>query len=118
MSESPINQATFDELVAGTGADFVVELIDTFLDDIPNMFNDLRQALVTQKAEVFQRAAHSLKSNSASFGAMDLAAQAKDLELIGKNGNLNEVGDRLTRLTTELERVQKALRAWQHAHRA
>ena len=114
MSDSPINQATLDELIIGTDADFVRDLIDTFLDDTPKMLGEMRQALTTHDAETFRRAAHSLKSNSASFGAMQLSAQAKELEMLGKTGNLAEVGDRLTVLAAEFDRVQVVLRNWQH----
>jgi HPt (histidine-containing phosphotransfer) domain-containing protein len=114
MSESPIHQATLDELIAGTDADFVKDLIDTFLEDTPKMLGEMRQALTTHDAEVFRRAAHSLKSNSASFGALHLSMQAKELEMLGKSGQLAEVGDRLTALITEFDRVQVVLRDWQH----
>jgi HPt (histidine-containing phosphotransfer) domain-containing protein len=114
MSESPINQATLDELIQSTDSDFVKDLIDTFLDDTPKMLSEMRQALTTDDAETFRRAAHSLKSNSASFGAMRLSVQAKELEMLGKVGNLAEVGDRLTVMAAEFERVQVVLRNWQH----
>jgi HPt (histidine-containing phosphotransfer) domain-containing protein len=114
MADSPINQATLDELIAGTDKGFVLELIDTFLDDAPKMLAELQDSLVSKNAEVFRRAAHSLKSNSASFGAMHLSTQAKELEMIGKAGNFDEVGGKLAALTTEFDRVQAALREWQH----
>ena len=114
MPDPVIDPTTFQNLIAGTDSAFVKELIDTFLDDAPTMLNDLRQSLAEKNAEVFRRAAHSLKSNGASFGALQLAAQAKDLELLGKTGDLAQVGDKLTVLTTEFDRVKVALRAWQH----
>jgi HPt (histidine-containing phosphotransfer) domain-containing protein len=114
MSDSPINQATLDELITGTDADFVRDLIDTFLDDTPKMLGEMNQALTTNDAEAFRRAAHSLKSNSASFGAMRLSVQSKEMEMLGKSGNLSGVGDRLTEMAAEFERVKVVLRDWQH----
>ncbi|HZY43885.1 MAG TPA: Hpt domain-containing protein [Anaerolineae bacterium] len=114
MADPVIDPTTFQSLIAGTDSAFVMELIDTFLDDAPTMLNDLRQSLAEKNAEVFRRAAHSLKSNSASFGALHLSTQAKELELLGKAGDLAQVGDKLTALTTEFDRVQVALRNWQH----
>lgn len=114
MTDSPINQATLDELIAGTDKSFVLELIDTFLDDAPKMLDDLRSSLAEKNAEAFRRAAHSLKSNSASFGAMQLSAQSKELEMIGKAGNFAEVGSKLTVIAAEFDRVKEALRNWQH----
>jgi len=113
MSDSPIQQATLDELIQSTDSDFVKDIIDTFLDDTPKMVAEMRQSLVTKDKEALQRAAHSLKSNSASFGAMLLSAQAKELEMMGKLGELNGVDDRITALSAEFERVKIVLREWQ-----
>lgn len=114
MAEPVIDQATLQGLISGTDVDFVRDLIDTFLDDAPRMLAELRESLASKNAEVFRRAAHSLKSNSASFGALHLSAQAKELEMLGKAGTLEGVGDKLTALTAEFDRVKDALRAWQH----
>ena len=80
---SPIDIATFDELRHTAGADFVVELVDTFLEEAPQMLAELRQTLAAEQADAFRRAAHSLKSNSHTFGATALGAQARELELGG-----------------------------------
>jgi len=78
-----IDPIAFAELQASAGADFVRELIDTFLEEAPPMLAELREALAGARAEPFRRAAHSLKSNASTFGASTLAALARDLELQG-----------------------------------
>ena len=83
MTQATIDQATFDELKATAGAAFVSELVDTFLAEAPAMLADLRHSLASGNADVFRRAAHSLKSNSQTFGAMALGALARELELKG-----------------------------------
>ena len=80
---SAIDPVAFAELQASAGADFVRELIDTFLEEAPPMLDELREALAGARAEPFRRAAHSLKSNASTFGAATLAAMARDLELQG-----------------------------------
>ena len=47
------------------------------------MLAEMRAALAAGAAERFRRAAHSLKSNAHTFGAMALGAQARALELGG-----------------------------------
>ena len=69
------------ELQDATGAEFVAELVDTFLQEAPAMLDDLRHALAARDADTFRRAAHSLKSNGNTFGALALGALARDLEL-------------------------------------
>jgi len=106
---SVIDQATFDELKQMSGDDFINELIDTFLEDAPNMIADIKSGLSTNNADIFRRAAHSLKSNAATFGASQLAALAKELEMIGKENKLNETGSRLKALEEAYESVRSGL---------
>jgi len=83
MNPAVIDPHTFDELQANAGADFVLELVDTFAEEAPRLLAQLRNALAAGAAESFRRAAHSLKSNSNTFGATRLAAMARTLELEG-----------------------------------
>ena len=83
MSENPIDPAVYAELKATTGPEFVVELVNTFLDEAPAMLAELRSARTAGDADRFRRAAHSLKSNANTFGALRLAALARELELKG-----------------------------------
>jgi HPt (histidine-containing phosphotransfer) domain-containing protein len=83
MNEKPIDLAVYTELQATSGVEFVVELVDTFLKEAPAMLAELRSARADSNAERFRRVAHSLKSNANTFGAVSLAAQARELELKG-----------------------------------
>jgi HPt (histidine-containing phosphotransfer) domain-containing protein len=83
MSEAAIDPTTFAELQAAAGEDFVKELVDTFLEEAPAMLDALRSAYAAGDADAFRRAAHSLKSNLNTFGALALAAKARELELNG-----------------------------------
>jgi HPt (histidine-containing phosphotransfer) domain-containing protein len=83
MSGPAIDDAVFGELQESAGADFVAELVDTFLEEAPRMLDELRSSAVAGRAEVFRRAAHSLKSNANTFGATTLGEMARDLELNG-----------------------------------
>ena len=108
-----VDGATFDELVASTGGDpaFIQELIDTYLTDAPDLFGQMRSSLTANDADTFRRAAHSLKSNSASLGALTLSAMAKDLEMMGKAGTLGGVAAKLAAADVEYARVKIALEA-------
>lgn len=106
---SLIDRRTFEELQATAGDDFVRELVDTFLVEAPQMLNDLRQAFAEGDANRFRRVAHSLKSNSNTFGATTLGALARDLELEGLDG-LRETGaERLAALEREYSQVARGL---------
>ena len=104
-----IDKSTFEELKQTTGSDFINELIDAFLEDAPNMIQNMQTALATGDAGSFRRNAHSLKSNAYTFGAMELGILAKELEAMGKENNLN-VGNRLEILNTSFAGVAEELK--------
>lgn len=83
MTQDAIDVAVFRELQDTAGADFVAELVDTFLEEAPAMLAELRGARADADAQRFRRAAHSLKSNSMTFGATMLGGLARALELKG-----------------------------------
>ena len=107
-----IDPAVFRSLQESAGAEFVAELVDTFLEEAPRMMAALAAALAARDAEAFRRAAHSLKSNSYTFGAAELGARAKALEL----GGLDSAGKAgLEELGQEFERAATALRGLRDA---
>jgi HPt (histidine-containing phosphotransfer) domain-containing protein len=83
MSTSRIDHGTFLELQVNAGAEFVSELVGTFAEEAPQIVAEMRSALAAGAQERFRRAAHSLKSNSNTFGASRLAEMARTLELGG-----------------------------------
>ncbi len=104
-----IDKTTFDELKQMSGDDFINELIDTFLEDAPKMIAEIKSALAANNADTFRRAAHSMKSNAATFGASQLSILAKELEMLGKENKLGETGDRLKSLDEAYESVRNEL---------
>jgi len=104
-----IDKATFDELKQMSGADFINELIEVFLDDAPNIIQNMENALATKDVESFRRNAHSMKSNASTFGATELAGLAKELEFMAKENNL-DIGNRLEVLKEAFDKMAEELR--------
>ena len=110
MTVAAIDRQVFDTLQANVGADFVVELIDTFAVEAPQLLTELRAAQASGAAEPFRRAAHALKSNGNAFGATRFAEAARALELGGP-----EVATRdIDALAQEFERALVELRKLSH----
>ena len=105
---SAIDAARFADLQSTAGADFVAELIDTFLLEAPGLLAELRAARAAGDADGYRRAAHSLKSNGHTFGAMALGAQARDIELAGLGEPAADAA-RITALEEEYARTALAL---------
>ena len=112
MPEPAFDPAALDTVIAATDLDFAKELLSVFLNDSPALLAQLRQAAAAGNSETFRRAAHSLKSNGANFGAAGLAALAQALEQAGKNGALDNVGGQLDEIEVEFQRVSRALETW------
>jgi HPt (histidine-containing phosphotransfer) domain-containing protein len=98
-----INLALFDDLRANTEDDpvFLAELIDTYLADSTELVARLHETLAAADLEGFHRAAHSLKTNSATLGAEGLAALARELEMGTRAGSLDGAIPRLAALEDE-----------------
>jgi len=108
---SEIDKSTFEQLKQDTGDDFIKELIDTFLEDAPDLINQIKSAHQAGDANSFRRAAHSMKSNAATFGAMKLSELAKELETLGRENKLNNAGDNVKSLENTFGKVRDELRS-------
>ena len=110
MTENLIDLTVYSELQETTGPDFVVELVDTFLEEALGMLSELRKARADSDANRFRQAAHSLKSNANIFGVTALAAQARALELEGLDDDPSRDEVTLTQLEATFASAAAALK--------
>jgi len=101
MTENLIDREAWETMKAMTDPEFLASLIDVFLTDSPELIRQMHQGLMTGDIELVRRAAHSLKSNSASFGANRLAGAARDFEMAAKNGSLDDGESKLSIIESE-----------------
>ena len=84
MTQPTIDLATFDELQETAGAEFVARAgRHVPRRGAADAGRPRRARWRRGDADRFRRAAHSLKSNSNTFGALALGAMARELELAG-----------------------------------
>jgi HPt (histidine-containing phosphotransfer) domain-containing protein len=95
MPESVIDENVFNDLKETVGADYISELVSIFMTEVPELIAQLRPALAVENIEGFRRAAHSIKSNAATFGAMQLFELARELEYMARENRLAEVGNQV-----------------------
>ncbi len=107
-ARAAIDATVFAQLGRMTGPEFAKELAQTFAEEAPGMLADLREAMRNGEAERYRRAAHSLKSNSQTFGATKLAAMARMVELGGIDASDRSTIDALE---AEYARAAAALKA-------
>ena len=82
------------------------DLIDTFLSDSPARLEAAQAAVATGDAEGMERAAHGLKSSSANMGALGLASLCKQIEMLGRGGQVAGAAELVARARSEFERVR------------
>jgi two-component system sensor histidine kinase/response regulator len=110
-----LDKTVLAELQATTGDDlaFVRELVETYLADVPIQLEGIAGAIGADDAAALVRPAHTLKSSSATVGAMRLAAVARELEMTGRSGALDAGGrDGLERARAEWHAASDVLQTW------
>jgi HPt (histidine-containing phosphotransfer) domain-containing protein len=110
MDDLVIDRTVYSELRDTIGAEFVAQLVDTFLEEGQGLLAELRGARVDGDAERFRRAAHSLKSGGNTFGALKLAALARELELKGPDAEPSRDAAALAALEAEFARAAAELK--------
>jgi HPt (histidine-containing phosphotransfer) domain-containing protein len=103
----PAALAVLRDLVGGDPA-FVRELVSAFLEDVPARMAEIRSGVESADAVLVQRAAHTLKGNGATFGALLFAEACRNLEETAKSGSVEDAAP----MTLEIERT------WAHARPA
>lgn len=91
------------------GEDFLLDLVDLFVTETPARLALLASALDAGNRVTAQRAAHTLKSTAAVFGAYAMASVASAAELAARAGELPEVARLLPSLRMITEEVRLAL---------
>ncbi len=85
------------------------EVLQTFLQDAPLQIEKLKQALQKEDLSQTEKQAHSLKGAAMNIGGIALQDVAFDIEVSGKNRDLNQARLLMQKLNKEFESLQKAL---------
>ncbi len=86
------------------------EIVGIFLEDLPRMVSELRNAVATRDKETLRRAAHTLKGSVSVLGGSALAAAAKDLEARARASDLDAWRGGLARVEEEAKRLVPVLK--------
>ncbi len=109
MLDDPNALGQYIEMLGDDGAEFVIEIIDTFLDDAPNNFALLDQSMAQDDYVTFRRAAHTLKTGCATVGSKNLAGDFLKLEEAGAANNLGTIGGLLERCKINYQQLKSEL---------
>jgi CheY-like chemotaxis protein len=115
--KTPTNQAALDLEVLqalretlGEGASAcLAQLIQVFLTETPALIQGMETAIVQGDATGLEASAHTLKSSSASLGAIPFSEYCENLERMAQEEQLTTASEVVSRLKREFERVKAAL---------
>lgn len=88
----------------------IAEVIDTYLKCAVDLIAMLRDSLSENDGKTFERAAHTLKSSSASVGASEVSALAADLEHLCRQSPLSQLSPIMSRVDGEFTKAATELR--------
>ncbi|MBD1862904.1 MULTISPECIES: response regulator [Trichocoleus] len=99
------------ELVGENAIEFLVEVIDTYLEDGAKVLQSMWMAIVQEDLDLLQQAAHSLKISSVTLGAKTLAALCEELGAIAYPNEIELARELMQHIEAEYERVKAALKS-------
>jgi HPt (histidine-containing phosphotransfer) domain-containing protein len=82
VPDGVLDEAILGNLLETVGGDrtFLAELVEAYLADSPGLVQAMRTGLAADDRTALRRAAHTLKSTSASMGAIAFAATCREVE--------------------------------------
>jgi HPt (histidine-containing phosphotransfer) domain-containing protein len=114
-----VDESVLAELLASTGDDpeFVRELLETYLGETPDQLAAINSAIEADDAAALVRPAHTLKSSSATLGAMQLSALGRELEVAGRSESLaRNLATTAEAAGATWQKTHEALQAWLTEH--
>jgi HPt (histidine-containing phosphotransfer) domain-containing protein len=97
------------ELVQETDFEFVIELVDIYLNETPTQIQTMVKALDTQDHHILTIAAHTLKGSSLNLGAKRLGAACFKLEELGRSDIPISASINTKEIESEFEQVKAML---------
>ncbi|SMC21506.1 Signal transduction histidine kinase [Desulfacinum hydrothermale DSM 13146] len=89
--------------------DILTRMITMYLERTPELIEEMRRSLGDRDLTVLRRAAHSLKSNSATMGLMRVSERSKALEWMAEEDRLADPDRLIDEIEREFERGRAAL---------
>lgn len=106
-------QAVFDNFMEDAG--LLGESIDMFLERISHRMDALNEAINCRNSEAVNMEAHTIKGMVGLFSTGDVFEQAKKLEFMGRENNLNDLEAEFQKFKTQLAELNVQLLAWRRA---
>ena len=111
-----LDKGVLNELRDNIG-DNLAGLFEVFLEDIPAYIQAVEKSIDNGDPAALVEAAHAIKGSCSNIGAKRMAEIARQLELQGRRGSVNDAAPLVSGLRAELTRVRDALQKEQGQRR-
>jgi PAS domain S-box-containing protein len=86
---------------------FFKEMVDEFLNYVPEQIDALRDAAVSKDAEGVQKNAHSIKGAAGNLSATRVQLLAQTIENRGRNDDISDISTMIDELQSEIDSLRK-----------
>jgi len=90
--------------------EFLTELIEIFLNDIPEQLSEIKEAVDNRNSKELERSAHKLKGAVANFEEKAVFEAALQLEMMGRESKLDGAEEDYDTLMKEVECLVNSLK--------
>ena len=90
--------------------EFLKELVEIFINDAPEHMSGIEEAVDSRNSEALEKSAHKVKGAVANFGKSATTDTAFKLETMGKENNLDGVGEAYDTLVKDVENLMNVLK--------
>jgi signal transduction histidine kinase/CheY-like chemotaxis protein/HPt (histidine-containing phosphotransfer) domain-containing protein len=104
-----------NELEQETERSFVKDLIKIFLEEAPESFQRMKDAISTSDAKAIEQFAHKLKGGSINLGAKRLSGLFENVEQLARKNEAERVGSFIAEIKEEFGRTVNFLRDYSAA---
>ncbi|MEW6285598.1 MAG: Hpt domain-containing protein [Chloroflexota bacterium] len=111
----PLDPSAFNQYREFMGEDadaFIADIVQTFMTSAPKALEDMKALIAAGKRTEFVRAAHTLKSNSATVGANDLRQLCETMERQGHTLDSAALESMLAQAVREYQQAERELKDW------
>lgn len=108
-----LDRGAVDTLLQMVGDDpeTMTEIVDAFLEDVPDRLAEIASGLADGDAGIVRRASHTLKANGLTFGAFAFAEACRQLEEAAQGDDLDGASPLAAKIGYDWAAVRPAVEA-------
>lgn len=113
-SDHEFDRGRLEELfiLAGDDNETLQLIVGDFIHSSTELLQTIRRSLEENDPSSLTRAAHTLKGSSGQVGAMGVMAASKEIEMLGKDGDLGAAKQKIEGLAAKTQYAQDEITRW------